>query len=618
MNPADFALPIVEWPRFLVGAFLFLLPGLAAADRLVQGGTRFILAPVLSFTLLPIAGILLSFATPWRATAGSTALLAVLLAALCASRRIADALETAPERRPGSQRVLPQEDANGAPQSPTTTSPASRTYRALAFVAVVAVALFAGLVHAVPHMPEPGSLVTPFNALPELAGRTLQAWETGPYLYPVHVDEHMHLAHSAFIVRNGTLADPYTGERFDVGIFSLRGDVHERGFHMGFAQLSLLTGASLPLLYLFGPAAWASLLALLVWGLMRPHPGAIASAALVAILPTSTLFLGASFLVPIAFGLAWVLATAWFMLRSKGGPRIVALLLVVTGAFFIHLVAGAACLVMAACAAAVLELPWRFRVGLAATALVPLAWVGPAIADEVLGELGQPAAHSLGQPFFTAIGWPAWILFVAGAAAAITLRRHRPLLAVSAFGIAVATVVAGALLTGHTSLALYYRSSHLLFLAAAILAGHAIGLCAHALARWHVPRAAAALLAVLLLVVAASPGVASHLEEPYYRVHDDASWAAARTLAAADPGPEEVFLSEPWRAMLYNAVSGATPYTVLYPGSPPARGGDWAFYLRSGGASAAWLEDRQITYVVASVPPQAPHEHLGQGVYRIL
>lgn len=587
MNAADFGLAAGDLPRFALGTALFLLPGIAAADRFLPGGrTRFLLAPVFSFTLLPVAAILLSFAFGWKATPGSTALLALALAALAGSRRIARALHF------------------DAPAAPRVRRPIARR-EWLEVAALAGILVVVAVAHGLPHMTGVGA-ATP-SALPV----------PGSYPYPVHVDEQTHLAHAAFIVRNGTAGDPYTGERFDVGLFSLRGDVHERGFQMGLAQLSMLTGASLPLLFLWGASLWAALVAALVWGLARPHPGALAGAAFVAAIPTDVLFLGPSFLVPIAFGLAWVLATAWVALRGRGGSRVAALLALATAAFFIHLVAGAACLVVAMCAALVQPIPWRARLGLAVVALLPLAWVGPAVADEVARQLAASSAHPLGTAIFAALGWPVWLLFVGGAAAALVISTSVPHRAIAAFALVVAATVAGSLLTGHTSLALYYRSSHLMFLAMAMLAGHAVGVLRAAAVGFGVPRAASSAGAALLVALALVPAVAAEVAEPYYHVHDDASWAAGRTLIASGAKPGDVFLSEPWRAMMYNAMTGATPYTVLHPGTQPARAADWQFYLTSGGASAAWLHERHVKYVVSTVVPKAPHTDLGDGVYRI-
>jgi hypothetical protein len=80
-GPADGA-------RLLAGIALFLLPGLAAADRLLPRlSVRWALAPVFSATLYPVAAIALDFVGV-PVTPAATALLGLAATALFAQRRI--------------------------------------------------------------------------------------------------------------------------------------------------------------------------------------------------------------------------------------------------------------------------------------------------------------------------------------------------------------------------------------------------------------------------------------------------------------------------------------------------------------------------------------------------
>lgn len=601
MEALQLAPHLAQVPRLLLGLALYLLPGIAAADRLLPGGpVRFLLAPVLSLTLMPVAALLLAFGAGLPITAASTALLAFALTLLFGMRRLVGWL------RPT---LGPPPPPLAAPAPPATPRPRWRTALPLA-----AVALLVASVHALPHLP--GGDSTPLSAWPDHASRLtgLLAGRFEPF--PAHVDEHTHLAYAGHVLRNGTAGDPYTGERADTAVFSLRGVVHERGFHVGLAQLSQLSGASLPFIFSIGAAVWAALLAALAWAVARPGHGALASAALVAAVPTDVLFIGPSYLVPIGTGLAWVLAAFWVTLNGRGPGRIAALLVLLTGAFFIHLVAGGAALVATLAASAWAPGDWRTRASVALSALLPLAWIGPAVSDEVVRQLGQGAGHTLSESILAAPGLLFWVAAAAGVAFAVTGRsaRHR---AVATFAAVVALCVGGSFLSGRPSLALYYRAIPVLALAAAILAGHAVGSLVDRL-RPAFPAAARAAVATAAVAILVAPGISAHLDAAIYRVHDGTSWQAGEALVAAGAGPGDVFLADPWRAMVYNGATGATPYTVLRPGSAPEREADWGFYLLSGGADAAWLADRGIDYVVSDVAPNAPHESLGSGAYRII
>ncbi|HEX2066500.1 MAG TPA: hypothetical protein VHI93_06785 [Candidatus Thermoplasmatota archaeon] len=81
MSPGDLALDPAGWLRALGGLVLLGLPGAAAADRWLAGvPLRFVWAPVLSLTLMPLAAMLLHFAVEVPVTPATTAAIAATLA----------------------------------------------------------------------------------------------------------------------------------------------------------------------------------------------------------------------------------------------------------------------------------------------------------------------------------------------------------------------------------------------------------------------------------------------------------------------------------------------------------------------------------------------------------
>lgn len=76
------------------GAAVFLLPGLAAADRLLPDEPlRWLLAPVLSFTLLPVTAIVAGFVLGLPLTPAATALWAVGWSLVLAAPRLETLLD---------------------------------------------------------------------------------------------------------------------------------------------------------------------------------------------------------------------------------------------------------------------------------------------------------------------------------------------------------------------------------------------------------------------------------------------------------------------------------------------------------------------------------------------
>jgi hypothetical protein len=594
---------VAGWAQLLLGSLLLLAPGVAAVDRFLGVTRRTVaFAPVFALTLLPLTAIALDLAVQAPVTPLLTALEALAWVAVMEwprRRQLAAWL-----RSPRMPRWRPLE----------------RT--ALAKGAVVALVLASvALVHALPHLPGDGA--NPLTAYPKLAGRALELFGDDDYPFPVHVDEHYHLSHQAAIERQGHVAivDPYDGKPQPTPLFSVQGFRDERGFDVALAQAHQLTGLSLPAQARVAPAVEAAVLAAVLYAALWPAPGALASAALIVLIPTTVRFLGPGLLVPSAFALPWIVAALHTSLRPTGGRRLAALALLETAGFFLHLVVGT--LVLATAAGASLARPGRLldRLTLAAVCFLPLLWIGPLVTDQVAFAVAQENTLPFQPAILFSGGALALVAAGVGAALAVLLpdERLRPHRVLLALGVGVAFSLLVSIRAGHHSDATYSRLVPTLFVCVAALAGLALGWGADRGRRhlrrsdlWAVPAAVA-----LLTLTVAAPAVAGQLSEPYYRIFDGESWNDARILAKAGVRPGDVLLCDPWRAPVYNTVSGALVPVVLIPGRAPEKGADWAFYLRTRGANETWLQDRSIDWVIADRAPNAPHVHLGGNVYHL-
>lgn len=588
-----------EWVQLVFGLLLFLAPGLAAADRLMGlRGRGWWFAPVFSFTLLPLGAILLDLVLQVRITLGVTVGLAVAWTVLLEMPRL---------RRLRMPKRADWDEPRAQVRVPKWTS--------LAFLLVLAFVFF---IHSLPHLP--GDEANVFTAYPELGARALQAVEGEDFPYPIHVDEHFHLSQQAAIERQGTIDidDPYTGEPAPNPLFSISGFRQERGFNLVMVQLHELTGMDLTTQARFVPAFQTVLLAALVHATLAPAVGSRTSALFVAIIPTTVRFLGPAFMVPSAFALPWIVTALHISLRGRGAQRLAALAVVETGAFFMHLVPGVLTLAVAGLATLARADRGRDKLLLFAVCFLPLVWVGPLVFQDAVDAVSNE--HELGfQPgILYKAGLPMLLAGLAGAILAYlpSRRETAPHRVLAVLACAILVSMGLSITSDHHNEATYARLMPTFFLCLAALAGLAVGVGMHALALYARRRDLGYPFAALAALLLLAPSVDFHLDTPYYRVFDEPSWRDGRILAATNITTDDVFLSDPWRAQVYNALTGALPATVLINGVGPTNS-DWNHYLASGGADASWLAQRGITYVVAPVPPNAPHERVGGNVYYV-
>lgn len=588
-----------EWMQLVFGLLLFLAPGFAAADRLMGLRDRgWWFAPVFSFTLLPLGAILLDLVLQVRITVGVTVGLAVAWTLLLELPRL---------RKLRLPKRAHWDAVRAHVRVPNWTS--------AAFLLVLA---FVFLVQSLPHIP--GESANVFTAYPQLGERALQGLKGDDFPYPIHVDEHYHLSQQAAIERQGTIDidDPYTGEPAPDPLFSISGFRQERGFNLAMVQLHHVTGMDFATQARFVPAAMTVLLAALVHATLSPAVGSRTSALFIAIVPTTVRFLGPAFMVPSAFALPWIVTALHISLRGRGAQRLAALAVVETGAFFMHLVPGTLTLATAALATVARNDKSRDKLVLLAVCFLPLVWIGPLILQDAVDAVTSEHELTFQPGILYKAGLPMLLVGVAGAVLAFVPHRdaNAPHRVLAVLGCAILVSMGVSIQSDHHNEATYARLIPTFFVCLAALAGLAVGIGMHHLAQYarrgDLGYPFAALVAVILL----APAVDFHLDTPYYRVFDAQSWRDGRILAGSNITDEDVFLSEPWRAQVYTALTGALPDTVLLNGVGPTNS-DWNYYLASGGADEAWFAEHGITYVVAPVAPNAPHEHLAGNVYHI-
>lgn len=343
------------------------------------------------------------------------------------------------------------------------------------------VLLFVAAVHYVPHMPglEPADAASALGELGTRVGAVLGGHDNP---FPIHVDEHYYIAQGAAVDREGKVQydEPYSGAAQKADLLSIGGLQVERGFVVLTAQLHQLTGIAFPALFRFLPMAWAAVIAMTLWAALRPAPGALPAAALVAILPTTVHFLGVGFLVPSAFNLAWIPATIYVVSRARGPGRLVATALLLTASFLMHLTVGVIVLTGALLTALVHRGTRADRLAMLGAILLPLLWLVPPLLDDAVHSVAMVNTLPFEASVFTRPGLALFALAAVGAFEAWSSKEERTAGRVlSALCFALAVLLAGSIHLGHHSDATYTRAVHAFFLTLAALAG--LGLAAAAL-----------------------------------------------------------------------------------------------------------------------------------------
>ncbi len=535
--PLTFAdLSFWAWLRLLAGLAFYLLPGVLWA-RLLPG-PAWLWAPVIATTLVAAPATLLS----WLGVPLTWWMTALIILAASAY--------------PAWRGWIPR-------------------YRIKPGLLIVMV--WVGIIHAGPHIDGGDGF-----------GDTIAGWAGGHDGRIVHVDEMVHVTWASAMAREETAHpdNPFTDAPSRTE-FSLN-TVHERVFRAGLAQIHQVSGVPLPALAAWGPMFVAALLAGMV---AQASPRPLVSAAAAGLIPTTLMFLGPGYLVPIAVGLWWPVAT--YLTRN----RRIAPWVLTAAAFGVHLIAGAACLVIMV--VALVEryprLVWPVGAG----------GVGGTLTLWRMGWLTQRTEDAWGRHVFTVGGVIVPILGVAGAVVAMT-RSGR--------GAAVMTLgalasVAWSLIAGYNGLVTYYRAVPILFLGLAIHAGHGFALVQEKTPqRYHKH----VTIGLGILVAIGSLGAATnHAGEPTYEVWDDASWHALEVFTThAEPGQK--FLSHPWQALLL-AHTGAQPHTYLITGVGPSNQDHIDYQSRD----EQWYRGIGIDWVIGPWAPGVPHVEVAPGVYRI-
>ena len=212
------------------------------------------------------------------------------------------------------------------------------------------------------------------------------------YLYPVHIDEWVHLAYSEAMLSAGSTAyaDPFLGQ----GTVGLLSPHLEAGFHIFWGVFQRISGLSWIVIFRYFPSVVLMLTALSVYIMGRREGFGWEAAFFACLVPSTVGIMGPAFLVPVAMGLLFVPLAIFLTFNLRNIWSYVAVFIFTCFLLSIH-APSAICLVIILAPYVLLNLKgsWRHSLGLGLALIIPFLAPFPWIFDMLL-----PTARGLLTP----------------------------------------------------------------------------------------------------------------------------------------------------------------------------------------------------------------------------
>jgi len=437
------------------------------------------------------------------------------------------------------------------------------------------------------------------------------------YIYPIHVDEWMHLAYSRAIQEAGSISVStvpiYEFPNFTTGQLVMRpGDV-EPGFHLLWAVLQQVTGISWLIIFRYFPGVIFMLTISSVYVLAKRKGYGLEAAFFAALITTNTTMLGVSLLVPIALGLIFLPLSLLLIFYHRTVYSYILLGIFTSFLAFMHLptavICTMICLVYAALRA---RQEWKHSMAVAIATLVPLLGISPLIA-QIAPEFAKSFTQLIYLPEYLPYlpsplylwGYLPSIFFVIGV---VYLARKGGTQD-------YALVIACLLLLLHNMVffyfhrgvqILYHRSPHYLMLMMSIIGGHALWrlrvctIWGNLIARFkersfRLNWLRYALLGIVVALILAET-VSYHWQTPFYHMIDEADYNAFVWIEENLPQDYQKAILDPWKATAFMALARREVYARIQ--HAPKEDDTIAYdFLNNGCTDTEFLKDNGISIV---------------------
>jgi len=428
------------------------------------------------------------------------------------------------------------------------------------------------------------------------------------YLYPIHVDEWVHMARSVAILQ---AADAAYFEPFSGGVAKLGSNL-EVGFQLFWGVFHQISGISWPDIFRYFPGIIFIITVLSVYVLAQRQGFGWEAALFACLIPTTVGILGPAFLVPVAMGLLFMPLALFLAFNFRSGWSYFVLFLFTSFLLAIH-APSAICVVIALIPYILLNLKGNFKHSLGITLamlipfLAPFPWIFSMLLPTARGLLiPQPLPTFVDFPHLTkTYGYLPFLLCLLG----IFLlwmrggkRNHSLILGLLGLGVMI-----GIYFTFNYGLhILYTRALMYTLLLVSVMAGAGLagvenlslptGLTARLKVPSVITQNLGRFLCLVLVGVVLALGIPDRQETPYYHMIDEADYRAFVWVRENVDKDYKMAILDPWKGTAFSAITGRSIYTRIH-SYPMPRDEEAREFLDKGCSDTAFLRKNGISIV---------------------
>jgi len=428
------------------------------------------------------------------------------------------------------------------------------------------------------------------------------------YLYPLHVDEWLHLAYSKAMLQSGstTFIEPFLGQ----STISLSSNL-EAGFHLFWGVFQQLNGISWVTIFRCFPGIIFIITVLTVYILARREGFGLEAAFFTCLIPTTVGILGPAFLVPMAMGLLFTPLSLFLAFNFRTVWSYLLIFIFTCFLLSIH-APSAICPIIVLAPYILLNLKGNFKhsLGLTLALFLPFLAIFPWIFNLLL-----PTAKSLliPRPLTEYVQLPQVvktygylpILFCLLGTFLVVVKGGKKNYGL-VFGLLALLLMLVTFFTFHRGVPIMYeRGLIYMMLMVSVVAGAGLAgvknlrMPARVSAWLKMPlitENAGRFLCLILVGITLTIAIPERLDTPYYHMMDKEDYEAFVWIKDNIGEDYEKAILDPWKATAFTAITDKNIYTRIH-AYPTAKDNEADAFIKGGSSNTTFLRGNGISII---------------------